>query len=94
MIGLTAPEMLAAEINFVIALVVQLVFTDRIFTLYRARPRLARGIVGVLVGLSVVGLALGSSLIAYTCEFISHGNDFDSKSMAYKWRCAVLRLLD
>ena len=82
------PEMIAAETNVVIALVVQSVFTDRIHTLYAARPRLARGIAGALVTLSLIGFALGTVLIVYTIAFISHGDEFSSTIVAYKWRCA------
>lgn len=80
--------MIAAETNVVIALVVQGVFIDRIYTLYAARPRLARGIAGALVTLSFVGFALGTVMTVYTIAFISHGNDFSSTAAAYQWRCA------
>ena len=83
--------MLAAELNFVIAALVQAVFIDKIATLYRDRPRLSRAIVGLLVALTVVGVALGSLLVAYTIGFITHGSDFDSTSVAYKWRCVDIR---
>ena len=83
------PEMLAAETNFVIAGVVQAIFIDRIVTLYQARPWLARGIAVGLGALSVSSFALGSEAVAWTASFATRGNQFDTTSAAYKWRCVL-----